>query len=202
MPISEKDVGETSVVEAVLRASFPQPLAHGSLWYPFTKPWDFIEQRWGHTCFNCIDEGPKHRELKNLSQDARCKNSVMVQQDPASGFSHLFSCAFSTRPYGKTWLFGPFHFHHQETSRENEKALLCSSILSIAYHSTHADCNAFRSGGSRQESVSLPFSESSGQPHFLAHDLFLYIQSQKCWVKFFFLCCISPWSLKAKIVHF
>lgn len=45
---------------------------------------------------------PKHRELKNFSQGARCK----VQQDPASGFSHLLSCAFSTGPPGPMGRLG------------------------------------------------------------------------------------------------
>lgn len=49
---------------------------------------------------------PKHRELKRLSQDAKCKNRKMVPQGPESTFSNSYIlCSFCwSTLHGKTWL--------------------------------------------------------------------------------------------------
>lgn len=82
---------------------------------------------------------PKHRELKNFSQDARCKSSMMVQQDPAPGFSHLLSCAFSLVHQALwedlvVWTF-PFPSPGNLHGEWKSPPLFLHSLYSLSQHS-------------------------------------------------------------------
>lgn len=60
MPISGKDIGETSLVEAVLRDSFAQPSPTKMTSDPALQNTETLQnQVQGRTCFNCVDEEAK-----------------------------------------------------------------------------------------------------------------------------------------------